>query len=181
MAFCLVYALVLCYQTRSMPIEFSESKYITASVFFLLQLLVLGVPILVIAQENTDAQYIVVSLILFLMSFGTTLLIFIPKCIAAHRRTSDEVIRSTTRRAMQTPGSLPSRSRQETSVHRESVEDIRARVESRTAQIQSKSTQNAYTADNTAVSSSGRRASSTAEESTHHRDSGLDNAAEDDE
>lgn len=104
------------------------------------------------------------------------------RCIAAHRRTSDEVIRSTTRRAIQTPGSLPPQSRQETSGYRESVQDIRARVDltlSRTTLIRSESTQNAHTSDT--VVSSGRRVSSTAEESSYNRDSGLDHVVEDDD
>lgn len=49
---------------------------------------------------------------------------------------------------------------------------------SRTTLIRSESTQNAHTAD-TAVSS-GRRVSSTAEESSYNRDSGLDHVVEDD-
>ena len=39
---CLAYALYLAYRTRMLPTEWSESKYIAASVFFLLQLLVSG-------------------------------------------------------------------------------------------------------------------------------------------
>ncbi len=80
---------------------------------------------------------------------------------------------------MQNPGSLPSQSRQESSRYGVSVQDIRARVDrSRTAQNQSESTQIAC---DTVASPSGRRASSTAGESTHNRDSGLDNVAEDDD
>ena len=85
-ALCLVYALRICYKTRNIPIEFSESKYIAMSIFFLFQLLILGIPILVIARENTDAYFMVMCLILFLMSFGTTLLIFVPKFVAHRRR-----------------------------------------------------------------------------------------------
>eukprot|EP00581_Thalassiosira_minuscula_P000903 CAMPEP_0183744890 /NCGR_PEP_ID=MMETSP0737-20130205/65954_1 /TAXON_ID=385413 /ORGANISM="Thalassiosira miniscula, Strain CCMP1093" /LENGTH=1105 /DNA_ID=CAMNT_0025980543 /DNA_START=60 /DNA_END=3377 /DNA_ORIENTATION=- len=86
--FCLIYALVLSYRTRHMAMEWSESKFIAASVSYLLQLLLLGVPILVIARENTNAYYMVLSLILFLMSFGTTLLIFAPKVILKEIRES---------------------------------------------------------------------------------------------
>jgi len=84
--FCLAYALVLSYKTRHMSIEWTESKYIAASVFYLLQLLLLGVPILVLARESTNSYYMVLSLILFLMSFGTSLLIFVPKVIARRKR-----------------------------------------------------------------------------------------------
>ena len=40
-----------------------------------------------IARDDTNAYYLVMALIIFLSSFGTTLLIFIPK-ILAHRRRS---------------------------------------------------------------------------------------------
>lgn len=46
---------------------------------YLLQLLVLGTPILVIAYDDITTFYIVASLVLFLSSFGTTLLIYAPK------------------------------------------------------------------------------------------------------
>jgi len=67
---CLAYGLRLCYKTRHLPVEFFESQYIAASVFYLLQLLMLGVPILVIASENTNAYFMVMAMIIFLMSFG---------------------------------------------------------------------------------------------------------------
>ncbi len=73
-------------QTSHPPLN-SESKYIACSIFYLLQLLVLAIPILVIARENTSAYYMVLSLILFLMALGTTLLIFVPKIIA-HKNSS---------------------------------------------------------------------------------------------
>lgn len=67
---------------------------IAASVIYFFQLLVLGVPIMIIARENTNSYYVVFSLILFLVSFGITLLIFTPKIIAHRKRTSEEVLRN---------------------------------------------------------------------------------------
>mmetsp|Transcript_2437 Transcript_2437/g.5062 ORF Transcript_2437/g.5062 Transcript_2437/m.5062 type:complete len:168 (+) Transcript_2437:2104-2607(+) len=67
---------------------------IAASVIYFFQLLALGVPIMIIARENTNSYYVVFSLILFLVSFGITLLIFTPKIIAHRNRTSEEVLRS---------------------------------------------------------------------------------------
>ena len=87
---CLAYALKLAYQTRNLPVEFSESKYIAISILYLLQLLVLGSPLLFIAQgQNNTIFYIVASLVLFLSSFGTTLLIFVPKWMA-HKKNQEE-------------------------------------------------------------------------------------------
>lgn len=100
--FCLAYALRIAYKTRRMPIEFSESKYIALSVAYLLQLLVLGVPILVIATENRNAFFMVLSLILFLTSFGISLLIFVPKIMAHRDRVRRNVENLVTRAARTT-------------------------------------------------------------------------------
>ena len=51
-----------------------------------MQLLVLGTPILVIAYDDVTTFYIVASLVLFLSSFGTTLLIYAPKNHALRTR-----------------------------------------------------------------------------------------------
>ena len=103
---CLACSLFLSYKTRRISLEFAESKYVRnysehSSIkdiqiltvyisrgyrFYLLQLLVLGIPILIIAREDTDAYFTVFSIILFLMSFGTTGLIFLPKIMAQRKR-----------------------------------------------------------------------------------------------
>lgn len=86
---CLAYALKLAYQTWNLPVEFSESKYIAISIMYLLQLLLLGSPLLFIAQgQNNTIFYIVACFVLFLSSFGTTLLIFVPKLIA-HKKNQE--------------------------------------------------------------------------------------------
>ena len=103
---------------------------IAVSVFYLLQLLVLGVPILVIARENTNAYFIVISLILFLMSFGTTLLIFIPKIIALKKK-SRELASLMVAAAASDFGSRRQSNRGH-ALHREtSVQQIRRRIEER--------------------------------------------------
>lgn len=89
----LIYALYLSWTTRQYPSEFAESTYIAASVFYLLQLLVLGGPILVIAWENNSTFYIVLALVLFLASFGITGLIFVPKFIANRTRSRATILR----------------------------------------------------------------------------------------
>lgn len=87
--FCLAYALNLAYKTRNIPTDFAEGKYIAFSAGYLLQLLMLGVPILVIASDNKNAYFAVLSLILFLTSFGTSLLIFVPKLAATKKSKVD--------------------------------------------------------------------------------------------
>ena len=51
-----------------------------------MQLLVLGTPILVIAYDDVTTFYIVASLVLFLSSFGTSVLIYAPKANALRTR-----------------------------------------------------------------------------------------------
>jgi len=80
---CLGYALVLSWKSRNMKSQFQESLYIALSVFYLLQLLMTGVPIMVIARSSV-AYTTVFSLVIFSMSIGVTLLIFVPKVAARH-------------------------------------------------------------------------------------------------
>ena len=108
---CLGYALVLSWKSRNMKSQFQESLYIALSVFYLLQLLVTGVPIMVIARSSV-AYTTVFSLVIFSMSIGVTLLIFVPK-IASRHGPSD------TQAAVMTTG---------TDVREGSVEAIRKRI-----------------------------------------------------
>jgi hypothetical protein len=78
---CLGYALVLSWKSRNMKSQFQESLYIALSVFYLLQLLMTGVPIMVIARSSV-AYTTVFSLVIFSMSIGVTLLIFVPKMVS---------------------------------------------------------------------------------------------------
>lgn len=93
---CLGYALVLSWKSRNMQSEYQESLYIALSVVYLLQLLMTGVPIMVIARSSI-AYTTVFSLIIFSMAFGITLLIFVPK-IAARHRSSQTAAATTTGR-----------------------------------------------------------------------------------
>lgn len=114
-----------------MPVEFAESKYIAISIFFLFQLLILGIPILVIARDDTNAYYLVMSLIIFLMSFGTTLLIFIPKVLAHRRRSGrlSSLMMSAARSiAIRESGSDNSRPIQRESIGTNTVAELQRRI-----------------------------------------------------
>ena len=114
-----------------MPVEFAESKYIAISIFFLFQLLILGIPILVIARDDTNSYYLVMSLIIFLMSFGTTLLIFIPKVLAHRRRSGrlSSLMMSAARSiAIRESGSDNSRPIQRESTGTNTVADLQRRI-----------------------------------------------------
>eukprot|EP00985_Skeletonema_marinoi_P001918 scaffold779_cov80-Skeletonema_marinoi.AAC.2 len=70
---CLAYALKLAYQTRNLSVEFSESKYIATSLGFTA----------FVHSARAKQQYILHCSVtfVFLSSFGTTLLIIVPKLI----------------------------------------------------------------------------------------------------
>ena len=85
-------------------------------------------PILVIASENSDSYYMVMSLILFLGSFGTTLLIFVPKVIA-NRKEGNRRMSMLMRRAVESHRNATGRVG--------TVEEIRRRVSSRERETQS--------------------------------------------
>lgn len=76
---CLAYALYLCYITRDFPSELGESKWITASIITILQLLLLGVPVLVIASDDEQAFFFVRACLVFLISTGVSCFMFLPK------------------------------------------------------------------------------------------------------
>lgn len=76
---CLLFALYLCYKVRLISSEYQESKWITASVISMFQVAIVGVPVLVIVQNDTDAKYFVNVALLFLLSSTVTLLMFGPK------------------------------------------------------------------------------------------------------
>ena len=78
-AFCLLYALMLCFQVRNVPGEFAEAKWISASIFCLVQLMVIALPIVFIVKDNADAFYFVRAGIAFVESFLVTVLMFGPK------------------------------------------------------------------------------------------------------
>lgn len=82
--FILLYALVLCYLTRTYPSEFAESRWITACVISYVQILLLAVPILAIVEGNNNVAFFGRAAIVFLMSMSASLLIFGPKVYSLH-------------------------------------------------------------------------------------------------
>ncbi|KAL7535211.1 hypothetical protein ACHAXR_006348 [Thalassiosira sp. AJA248-18] len=80
----LMYSLWLCYATRTLPSEFNESKWITASVISIFQLMILGIPVMVIVRDNPSANYCVRVCVFFLMSMSTMFFIYAPKFAKMH-------------------------------------------------------------------------------------------------
>merc|ERR1711957_256116 len=77
---CLVYALYLSFITRNMAktMNLSEGMWITASITGIFQVLLLGIPILIIVSEGADAFYFVKVCLVFIVSMSVTSFIFLP-------------------------------------------------------------------------------------------------------
>lgn len=75
----LIYGNRNAYLTRSVSSEFQESKYVAISMASTLQVMVLGLPILVMVADNPMTNYFVRVGIIFLNDAGVLLLIFVPK------------------------------------------------------------------------------------------------------
>jgi len=76
---CLVYALYLCYVTRNMPSDFSEGKWVMASIVSIIQILILAIPILIIVENDNNSFYFIRAATMFLISCTVSSLIFGPK------------------------------------------------------------------------------------------------------
>eukprot|EP00977_Amphora_coffeiformis_P007123 scaffold1555_cov173-Amphora_coffeaeformis.AAC.3 len=77
--FCLGYALWLCYLTRFVSSDFAEGKWIAICVVSILQILLLAIPVLVIAEDDPTSSYFVRAGVVWLIGTMVTLLIFVPK------------------------------------------------------------------------------------------------------
>jgi hypothetical protein len=76
---CLLYALYLCYVTRHIPSDLNESKWVTVSIISIFQILLLSIPVLVIAWDDSNAFFFLRATVVFLISMGVTCFIFVPK------------------------------------------------------------------------------------------------------
>lgn len=76
---CLFVALVLCWRTKDIPSDFSESNYIFLSVMFMFQVLLLTVPISTMVEDDANVLFFIQMGGVFLQNFTVLMLIFLPK------------------------------------------------------------------------------------------------------
>ena len=74
----------LAYVGRAIPTEFNESKWTATAMVVNLQVMLLGVPVLILANDNPIAGFAVKCLIVLVSAGGTVGLIFIPKLLMAY-------------------------------------------------------------------------------------------------
>ena len=67
------------YKARKVSVEYSESKYVALAMICFLQVIVVGVPLIVLVHTNPPAGYFVKVAIITVISLSLLFLIFIPK------------------------------------------------------------------------------------------------------
>jgi len=75
----LLYALILCFQTKNIPSDFAETSHIFLAVMFLFQVMMLGVPVSVMVMDDPIVFYFVRAFAVFLQNFSVLVIIFSPK------------------------------------------------------------------------------------------------------
>mmetsp|Transcript_19639 Transcript_19639/g.47404 ORF Transcript_19639/g.47404 Transcript_19639/m.47404 type:complete len:848 (-) Transcript_19639:23-2566(-) len=73
------------FEARNTHTAFSETRYIALSVICLFQAFLIGFPVLVIVEDEPRAFYLVLTLLMFALSEGILLLIFLPKMFFAYK------------------------------------------------------------------------------------------------
>jgi uncharacterized Tic20 family protein len=77
--FVLIVGNVVAWKVRKVSDEFSESKYVAIAMMSNFQIMVLGIPILIMVADNSVTNYFLRVGIVFLNDFGVLCLIFFPK------------------------------------------------------------------------------------------------------
>mmetsp|Transcript_19228 Transcript_19228/g.27810 ORF Transcript_19228/g.27810 Transcript_19228/m.27810 type:complete len:845 (+) Transcript_19228:42-2576(+) len=76
---CVILANVQAYLVRGISTEFQESSYIAIGMAGMLQMWIVGVPLLFLVRDSPQAYFAVWSLVLFVPSISLNLLMFVPK------------------------------------------------------------------------------------------------------
>jgi len=69
------------FKARAISDEYAESRYIGVAMAGMLQVCLVGVPVLFLVEANPPAFFLVLSSIIFLVSMSLLLLIFVPKVL----------------------------------------------------------------------------------------------------
>ena len=83
----LIFALFQAYKARKISTELQESSYIFLAMSIILLVSFIGIPVIIIARDNSAAFYFVTAGLIFVVCSSILLLIFIPK-VRALRKTS---------------------------------------------------------------------------------------------
>ncbi|XP_047740705.1 uncharacterized protein LOC108679805 [Hyalella azteca] len=88
----MIFGCLLAWETRTVDIPaLNDSKYIGMSVYNVVIMCVIGVPISYILSDDQDASYIIISVFIIFCTTGTLWLVFVPKLIELKRNPSGAV------------------------------------------------------------------------------------------
>jgi hypothetical protein len=82
----LILANVEAYKARQLTTEYGESKYIAMIMASILQVIIVGLPLMFLVDDNPAASYFIRSSIIFVICMSTLTLIFVPKIITCWKK-----------------------------------------------------------------------------------------------
>jgi hypothetical protein len=88
---CLLFAIFQAYQARHLSTEFGESSYVFKALLITFLVGLVGVPVLLLARDNTNASTFVASAILFVTGTSILLVIYVPKISHLRKNGNKEV------------------------------------------------------------------------------------------
>lgn len=86
--FSILIACVQAYRAREIGDEFSESHWVAITMVSWFQVFVVGIPVMVLVQEQPTAAYFLKTSIIFIVCMSLLLFIFVPKVLIQRRNVS---------------------------------------------------------------------------------------------
>lgn len=80
----LVYANILCFQTRHLSTHLSESKWISIIMFNSIELMAVAIPLRLLVQDRPTVSYLAIASLMTLNDLSTVMFMFIPKMWMVH-------------------------------------------------------------------------------------------------
>lgn len=99
------FALHQAYLARNIAVEFAESSYIMVAIGCIVLVCFMGIPIIIISQENSKARFFVLTCIIFVMTMSLLICIFGPK---EKFRRNKGAIKDSIKRSSQIPAGMTS-------------------------------------------------------------------------
>jgi gamma-aminobutyric acid type B receptor len=88
----LLFANIQAYKARSIQSEFSESKYIALVVAGMMQVSLVGLPVLLLTVDNPPVYYLLRILLVFVITLAIIGLIFVPKMLHKPKENGRQVV-----------------------------------------------------------------------------------------
>jgi gamma-aminobutyric acid type B receptor len=79
------------YKARLVSTEYGESQYVAIIMMSILQIVIVGVPLMFLLVENPSASYFVRVGVIFVICMSTLLLLFVPKMLSNKKHKKEQV------------------------------------------------------------------------------------------